>query len=110
MDFLTERKIELKKVALYAPSQNGLVKIFNIVIADKLKETERFEWDKEKVLGEMLVDYRSTPHCTVGKSPFELMYVRKMRNKLRLFSPEMPKGKKEDDTGFRVKVKTKQEQ
>ena len=43
MDFLTERKIELKKVALYAPSQNGLVERFNRVIADKLKEAERFE-------------------------------------------------------------------
>ena len=32
-----------------------------------------------------------------------------MRNKLRQFSPEMPKGKKEDDTGFRLKVEKKQE-
>ena len=31
-----------------------------------------------------------------------------MRNKLRLFSPEMPKGKKED-TEFRLKVEKKKE-
>ena len=36
------------------------------------------------------------------------MYGRKIRNKLRLFSPEMSKGKKEDDTGFRLKVEKKQ--
>ena len=74
-----------------------------------MKEAERFEWEKKKVMAEMLLDYRSTPHFIVGKSPFELIYGRKIRNKLRLFSREMPKGKKEDDTGFRVKVEKKQE-
>ena len=73
MGFLTERKIELKKVALYTPSQNVLVERFNSVIADKLKKAEKFECDKKKVIAEMLVDYRSTTHCTVGKSPFEFM-------------------------------------
>ena len=65
--------------------------------------------EKKKVLAEMLVDYRSTPHCTVGKSPFELMYGRKMKNKLRLFSPEIPKEWNEEDTEFRLKVEKKQE-
>ena len=32
-----------------------------------------------------------------------------MRNRMRLFSPDMPKGKKEDGTGFRLKVEKKQE-
>ena len=75
--FLKEREIQLKKVALYTPSQDRLVEKFNRVIADMLKESERFERDKKKVKAEMLIDYRSTPYCTVGKSPFELMYGRK---------------------------------
>ena len=83
---------------LYAPNQNGLVERFNRVIAEKLKEAERFGWNIDRTIGRVLFDYRSTLYSTTGISPFEAMYGRNMRSGLSRLHPglqEVP-GKKID--------------
>ena len=41
---------------------------------------EQRNWKKE--IYQFLLHYRSTPHCTTGYSPGELLFSRKIRNKL----------------------------
>lgn len=68
------------------PQANGFVEVFNKVLV-KLVHTATVEKkDPRKVLHRYLASYRAAPHKTTGKSPYELMFNRKMMTKL----PQLP--------------------
>ena len=92
-------------VPLYALNQNGLVERFNRVIADKLKECERFGWQVEKTLERVLFDYRSRPHSTIGISPYEAMFGRKMRDRLTRLHPQIQEIPAKEIDRSRVEMK-----
>lgn len=72
---------------LYAQA-NGLVERVNRGIKKRLQISNiegRKEW-KSDLLVNYLVMYRSTIHKTTGKSPYELMFGRKMKEKIPFFN------------------------
>lgn len=68
------------------PQANGLVERQNVGIKKRLqisKASGSKSW-QDDLLIDYLVMYRSTPQDTTGKSPFELMFNRKMKDKIPL--------------------------
>ena len=56
-------------------------------------QAERKPWQQE--LRKYLLAYRSTPHTTIGVSPAELLYGRKIRTKM----PEFEDDEEEERSG-----------
>ena len=74
------------------PEANGFVGVFNKVLV-KMIHTATIEGeDPTKAVNRYLAQYKASPHKTTGKSPFELMFGRKMRTKL----PEKREREEED--------------
>lgn len=73
----------------YSPQANGEVERQNktLLKAIRVAHSEGKNWKKE--LDKFLVAYRSTPQSVTGKSPFEIMYGRKMKNKLASLNKEL---------------------
>ena len=66
--------------------------------------TEGKTWKKH--LHKFLLNYRTTPHCTTGFAPAELLFNRKVRNKLpQLTSSNQAKGQKVKENDDNAKVK-----
>ena len=82
------------------PQANGFVEVFQKVLV-KMVHTATVEGkDPKKVVQRYLAAYRAAPHKTTGKSPFEMMFNRKMMTKL----PQLPsKVNKELDREVRQK-------
>ena len=93
-DYLQSVGVQSRFVALYAPSQNGLVERFNRTLSEKFKECERFGWKKIDAMSKLLFDYRGTPHSTTGVSPFEAMFGRKMRNDVSRLHPRLERSQR----------------
>lgn len=86
---------------LYAQA-NGLVERVNRDIKKRLQisRLNASDW-KRDLLVDFLIMHRSTPHKTTGKTPFELMFNRKMRTKI----PEMNDFSNTDDIDKEVRAK-----
>ena len=64
------------------PQANGLVEVFQRVLV-KMVHTAVIEGkDPRREVKKYLAAYRAAPHKTTGKSPYELMFSRKMMTKL----------------------------
>ncbi|XP_049886595.1 uncharacterized protein K02A2.6-like [Pectinophora gossypiella] len=84
--FCTERNITLYNTVPYWPQQNGEVERQNRDILKRLKisQAEKKDW-KESLL-EYMIMYNSTPHSVTGKTPSELFFKRKFRDKIPMVS------------------------
>ncbi|KAG7303117.1 hypothetical protein JYU34_013146 [Plutella xylostella] len=103
-EFCEERNITLHSTIPYWPQQNGEVERQNRDILKRLKisQTERKNW-KESLL-EYLIMYNSTPHSVTGKTPSELFYRRKFRDKIPMVTDA---GNKSEDS---TKVKDRDQE
>ncbi|CAB4034997.1 uncharacterized protein K02A2.6-like [Paramuricea clavata] len=80
--FLNQNGVRYRKITPYWPQANAEAERFMRTL-EKVARAAHFEgrkWQDE--LDTFLVNYRSTPHCTTGISPAELLFNRKIRNKL----------------------------
>ena len=68
------------------PQANGFVEVFQKVLVKMVHTAVVERKDPRKVLHRYLASYRAAPHKTTGKSPYELMFNRKMMTKL----PQIP--------------------
>ena len=68
------------------PQANGFVEVFQKVLVKLVHTAEVEGKDPKKVVQRYLGAYRAAPHKTTGKSPFEMMFNRKMMTKL----PQLP--------------------
>lgn len=77
----------LKVTAKYAQA-NGEVERQNRSILKRLQiaQAEKLDWRRE--LRKYVAKYRSIPHATTNKSPAELLFNRKMRNKIPGFTQD----------------------
>lgn len=77
-----ENDIKLFNSIPYWPQQNGEVERQNRDIIKRLKicQVERKSW--KEALTEYLTMYNSTPHSVTGKTPAELFFQRKFRDKI----------------------------
>lgn len=89
--FCEEYDIELVNTIPYWPQANGEVERQNRTILKRLRISQELGKDWRLELRKFLLAYHSTVHPTTGKSPAELMFGRRIRNKL----PSIP-GYKED--------------
>ncbi|XP_049886625.1 uncharacterized protein K02A2.6-like [Pectinophora gossypiella] len=87
--FLTERNITLFNTIPYWPQQNGEVERQNRDILKRLKISiaENKDW-KESLL-DYLTMYNSTPHSVTGRTPAELFFNRRFRDKLPMVNDTM---------------------
>ena len=70
------------------PKSNGLAENF-AKLTCKLVHTSLIEGkDPKKELNRYLLQYRSMPHITSGKSPAELLFGRRIQSKLPQFHPQ----------------------
>ena len=68
------------------PQANGFVEVFQKVLVKMIHTAVVEKQDPRKVLHRYLASYRAAPHKTTGKSPYEMMFNRKMMTKL----PRLP--------------------
>lgn len=83
-EFCVEFNIKIFHTPPYWPQANGLVEKQNSGIKKRLQISKAVgskNWQSD-LLFDYLIMYRSTPQDTTGKSPFELMFGRKMQDKI----------------------------
>ena len=64
------------------PQANGFVEVFQKVLIKMVHTAVVEKKDPRKVIHRYLASYRAAPHKTTGKSPYEMMFNRKMVTKL----------------------------
>ncbi|KXJ77162.1 hypothetical protein RP20_CCG008218 [Aedes albopictus] len=105
--FCEEFNIQLVNTIPYWPQANGEVERQNRSILKRLRIAQELGKDWRLELRKFLLAYHSTSHSATGRSPGELMFGRKMRNKL----PSIPEYKEDEevrDSDRIVKEKGKQ--
>lgn len=80
--FCQELGIKIFHTTPYCPQQNGEVERQNRDILKRLRISQSLKSDWQKDLLEYLMMYNSTPHSTTGKTPFEIYFCRKFRDKI----------------------------
>lgn len=80
--FCKENNIILYHTIPYWPQQNGEVERQNRSILKRIKISQSTGRNWKHDLMDYLTMYNSTPHCTTGKTPFELFFSRQFRDKL----------------------------
>ena len=78
----TQFGIEKIQTTPYHPQSDGALERFHACLKGMLKRSggELADWDKQ--LKYLLFAYRSTPHCTTGFTPFNLLFGREVRGPL----------------------------
>ena len=97
--FMKERGVTHHICTAENPQANGFVEVFNKVLVKMIHTAVTEHKDPRKVVQKYLASYRATPHKTTGKSPYELLFNRKMQTKL----PSLIGINKEVDQAVRVK-------
>lgn len=89
-------QIQLRNTTPYSPELNGLIERQNESILKCLQicQSQKGDWQEE--LQKYLLMYRSSPHSLLLKSPAELMFNRKIRDKL----PQIKHSLEEDDESY----------
>ena len=64
------------------PQANGFVEVFQKVLVKMVHTAVTEKKDPRKVVHRYLASYRAAPHKTTGKSPYEMLFNRKMQTKL----------------------------
>ena len=82
------------------PEANGFVEIFQKVLVKIIHTAMIEKKDPKKKVQEYLAQYKAAPHKTTGRSPFEIMFNRKMKTKL----PQIKK-KKESEMDKEIREK-----
>ena len=78
----------------YHPSYNGAAECSVQILRRSLKKKQVFEGKHgslNKRLANFLLLYRSTPHCTTGRTPAELFLKRQLRTRFSLLKPGLDK-------------------
>lgn len=92
-DFCEEYDIQLINTTPYWPQANGEVERQNRTILKRLRIAQELGNDWRLELRKFLLAYHSTIHSVTGRSPSELMFGRRIRNKL----PAVPSIAKDDE-------------
>ena len=80
--YATEKGSSLTSTNPYDPQCNGFAENFVKLMCKLLHTSVTEEKDPKVELYNYLLHYRATPHCTTGKSPAEMLFVRKLQTKL----------------------------
>ena len=87
-DFLRENGIKHTFTPPYHPSSNGLAERAVQTVKNALKKHVVEDGKTSpKRLQQFLLNYRTTPHATTGKSPGEMLFKRSLKTRLSLIKP-----------------------
>ncbi|XP_015118224.1 uncharacterized protein K02A2.6-like [Diachasma alloeum] len=85
--FLKRNGILHVKTAPYHPASNGAAENVVKTFKRQFKLLQKNNTNEDVALTQVLMSYRSTPHCTTGYTPAELQTGRPMRARLDLLKP-----------------------
>ena len=75
--------------APYHPATNGAAENFVGVFKDKITKMIKSGKQLNEAVNQFLLDYRSTEHCSTGRSPAWMVYKHELRTKLDLIKPNI---------------------
>lgn len=106
--FVKQNGIRHIRVAPYHPASNGLAERAVSTVKEGIKAMMGGCKSGERSLFKFLLNYRSTPHSTTGKTPAEMLMGRNIRSKLDLLLPDeetaMESRQDQQMTGKRVRT------
>ena len=87
--FMAENGICHKKIPPYHPATNGLAErmVQELKLALKRNAVARHPVQKQHLLANFLLTYRTIPHSSTGTSPGELLFKRKLGTRRDLLKP-----------------------
>lgn len=83
-EFLKEHGVKQSLSPPYHPASNGAAENFVGTFKDKVSKIVQEGKNVKRAVDSFLFDYRSTPHCTTGKTPAWLLYKRELRTRFDL--------------------------
>ncbi|KAL0103952.1 hypothetical protein PUN28_016963 [Cardiocondyla obscurior] len=86
-DYFNSTEIRHSFSPPYHSATNGAAKNFDKTFKNKVSKIIKKGEVLEDAINIFLIDYRSIPHCTTGKSPAWLFYQRKMTTKFDMLRP-----------------------
>ena len=87
--FMAKNGILHVKTAPRHPSSNGLLERSVRTFKDGMKKLAGSEGTVNTKLSRFLLAYRSTPQTTTGITPAELLFIRRLRTRLDLITPDV---------------------
>ena len=106
--YMAENGINHSRITPLWPQANSEAENFMKPMTKAIRSayTEGKSWKKH--IHKFLLNYRSTPHCTTGFAPAELLFNRKVRNKLPQLSEDTPStGQEVEERDKKAKAKMK---
>lgn len=88
-NFLKKRKIKHAFSPPYCPATNGAAENFVKTFKSNVNKIVRDGNSLDDAVNIFLFDYRSTEHCTTGRSPAWLLYKRELRTRFDLIKPNV---------------------
>ena len=99
-EYMNENGIEHRRITPLWPQANSEAESFMKPLTKAIRSAHAEGKTWRKHLYKFLLNYRTTPHSTTGFAPAELLFNRKVRNKL----PQLPTGHtSQSDLGAKVK-------
>ena len=87
--FLKVNVIKHSYTPLYNPATNGAAENYVNTFKDKVNKIIKYGKSLNDAIDLFLFDYRSTVHCTTGRSPARLMFKRELRTQFDLLKPDV---------------------
>ncbi|CAB0033671.1 unnamed protein product [Trichogramma brassicae] len=81
--------LKVKPVAPWHPASNGAAENFVGTFKDKVHKMLKSGKNLNEAVTKFLFDYRSTEHCSTGRTPAYMMYKRELRTKLDCLQPDV---------------------
>lgn len=88
-EFCKKNGIKQTFTAPHHPATNGAAENFVETFKDKVDKIISGEKSLEYAINLFLFDYRSTEHCTTGRTPAYMMYKRELRTRFDLLKPDV---------------------
>ena len=81
-EFVTKYGFQHHRVTPFHPQANGTAEAFMKPLVKALKTASTDGFQLRQGLCNFLLNYRSTPHPSTGRSPAEIMFGRKLKTKI----------------------------
>lgn len=88
-DFVNRNGIKHSFTAPHHPATNGAVENFVETFKDKVDKTVKSGKSLDYAVNLFLFDYRTSEHCTTGRTPAYMVYKRELRTRFDLLKPDV---------------------